>query len=536
MANGNMTRVYLLNVPLENDYKNTLYFTSKANQQLYFESRIVKSYTDFSYQRKENFIRVPEHFDNLQGVNYVMYQNTAYSNKWYYAFITDMKYIDEGRTDVYIETDYIQTWLFDYNVKASFVEREHVADDTIGLHIQEEGLQLGEYICNKHTQAEYGGFEGDELQSLTKLSIVVGVTKDKEGKNVSGMLYTNIYSGLYYYSFENNADGVKELNNFIEGYGDGKAEAIVCMFLAPQEVAPVRTDNFLAGGNLVRSDYINREGKENDRQIEISTKQIDGYTPKNNKLLTHPFRYMIASNNCGTDVVYKYEDFYTKDDENNKIIKDPSFKIEGCVTPGCSVRMVPLNFKGDARNDIEGINLGKYPCLNWTSDIYTNWLTQNGVNIGIQVASSLVSGIAGVATGNALGVAAGVIGVAHALGEVHKASFTPPQAQGNINCGDVVTASHKNDFHFYDMTIKKQFAEIIDGYFSMYGYRVNMIKVPNKAHRGRWWYTKTIDVNIDGAIPNKDLQVIKDCYNKGITFWRNASEIQDYSLDNDVIA
>ena len=69
----------------------------------------------------------------------------------------------------------------------------------------------------------------------------------------------------------------------------------------------------------------------------------------------------------------------------------------------------------------------------------------------------------------------------------------------------------------------------------MFGYKVNIVKTPAKAHRSRYWYTKTIDVNIDGAIPSKDMQVIKDCYNRGITFWRNASEIQNYSLINTIV-
>jgi hypothetical protein len=68
----------------------------------------------------------------------------------------------------------------------------------------------------------------------------------------------------------------------------------------------------------------------------------------------------------------------------------------------------------------------------------------------------------------------------------------------------------------------------------MFGYKVNRVKVPNKAHRGRYWFTKTIDVNIDGAIPMEDMQKIKDCYNRGITFWRNETVYQNYSAPNEI--
>ena len=89
MATKNISKVYLLSVPLENDYKNTLYFTSKENQHSYFASKVVKSYEDFSYQRKDQKIRIPEAYDTIYNCNYVMYQNTAYSNKWFYAFIKE---------------------------------------------------------------------------------------------------------------------------------------------------------------------------------------------------------------------------------------------------------------------------------------------------------------------------------------------------------------------------------------------------------------------------------------------------------------
>ena len=85
-----ITKVYLLDTPLEKDYKNTLYFASASAQNTYFLSKKVKEYTDFSYQRKDKFIRVPDDFDTIKNCNYVMYQNTAESNKWYYCIISYM--------------------------------------------------------------------------------------------------------------------------------------------------------------------------------------------------------------------------------------------------------------------------------------------------------------------------------------------------------------------------------------------------------------------------------------------------------------
>lgn len=527
---ANITKVYLLAVPLEKDYAHTLYFGSAAAQEAYFQSKIRKVYTDFSYQRKDGVIRIPAHIDDLisAGCNYVMYQNAAYSNRWFYAFIENMEYINDGRTDVKIRTDCIQTWMFDITVKPSFVEREHAASDKPGEHTIEEALELGEYICNLHSVSEYGG-DG--------MAIVLGVTKEPDGENVKGMLYNNIYSGVRYYSFS--PSNVTGLNEFLAGYDeDGIGDAITCMFMAPTELAPIRDDHIVAGGNLTNDYYINSAST----QVHGVTKQltkgdIDGYTPRNKKLLTFPFRYLLVSNNAGASVPFKYERF-----TNEGEIVPPCFVIEGVLNPGCSIRMVPLYYNGIYRNDEHGVNMGKFPALNWTSDVYTNWLTQNGVNIAIQLVSgvgqivagaAIAAGTGGLATAVGGGsVVGGVSQIATTISQIHTQSFSPPQAKGNLNSGDVVTATERNDFHFYDMTVKEECAKIIDEFFDMYGYKCHRVKVPNKAHRKAYWFTKTIDANIDGNIPQEDLQIIKDCYNKGITFWSDTARIGDYSISN----
>lgn len=530
---ANITKVYLLAVPLEKDYVHTLYFGSAADQQSYFQNKIKKSYTDFSYQRKDSVIRVPEHVDVLisAGCNYVMYQNAAYSNRWFYAFIEDMEYINDGRTDVKIRTDCIQTWMFDITVKPSFVEREHAASDIAGENTIEEGLELGEYICNLHSMSEYGG-DG--------LAVVLGVTKTPDKENVQGTRYNNIYSGVRYYSFSpSNVDG---LNDFLSGYdSDGIGDAITCMFIAPSWLAPIRDDHIVAGSNLTYDYYINSESEAVDGVTKQLTKgDLDGYTPRNKKLLAFPFRYLLVSNNAGASVPFKYELF-----KSEGATVPPCFVIEGVLNPGCSIRMVPLYYNGIYRNDEHGVNMGKFPALNWTSDVYTNWLTQNGVNIAIQ----MVSGVGQIVAGAALaagtgGLAAGIGGgsiiggasqITNTLAQIHQQSFSPPQAKGNLNSGDVVTATERNDFHFYDMTVKAEYAKIIDEYFDMYGYKCHRVKIPEKAHRAAYWYTKTIDANIIGNIPQGDLQVIKDCYNRGITFWKNTTNFKDYSVANGIV-
>lgn len=520
-----ITKVYLLSVPLEKDYAHTLWFASETTQQQYFlsQKKAALAHDDFTYQRKDGIIRVPEQIDTLwqQGINYVMYRNDDYNNKWFYAFITNMEYKNDGRTDLTIETDVIQTWMFEKVMKPCFVEREHAADDTIGLHTVPENLECGEYVAKFH----------QKISDLNDLRIVLGVTSDGEGNSDGGGRYNGIYSGITYLAFT--MDKIDHVNRCISMEYSGRTDAIVSMFLAPAMLCPVvevpEVLSYYGAYQIVRSEAVNKFN------YEIS-KSVGSFTPHNNKLNCFPYRYLLVSNNNGGSAIYQYEHF-----SGDKL----KFEVQGAITPGGSIRIVPQNYKGVASNNEEGLNLGKYPICNWTSDEYINWLTQNSVNIGLNLATGIGQIVAGAAAAVATGgvgavigggqVASGVTTIAGQLAQIHQMSFTPPQAHGNINCGDVTTAAFNNTFTFYGMGIKDEYLQILDDYFDMYGYKIHRVKIPEVNHRSQFWYTKTIDANITGPIPQDDMQKIKDCYNRGITYWKHPENFKNFNVSNSII-
>lgn len=117
----------LLKVPFTIDNKNQLTFANKNSQTSYFLSLSHLEINNISYQRKDSIIRYPAHIDSIMQYNYCMYQNENYTNKWFYAYITGMRYINDGMTEILIQTDVYQTWQFDITFKESFVEREMIA-------------------------------------------------------------------------------------------------------------------------------------------------------------------------------------------------------------------------------------------------------------------------------------------------------------------------------------------------------------------------------------------------------------------------
>ena len=211
--------------------------------------------------------------------------------------------------------------------------------------------------------------------------------------------------------------------------------------------------------------------------------------------------------------------------------------------------MIPKFYNGLEVNNDEGLNLGKYPQLSWTTDQYTNWLTQNGVNVGVNAAIGVGKVVGGLALAGATGGMASTFGVTTALSgandiidsakEVYDHPFTPPQAEGNINGGDVTTIIGYNKFRIKKMTIKQEFARIIDDYFDRLGYKTNRIKVPNQTGRPYWNYVQIGDKESIGYSNNQSISVppnamsnINNMYRSGITIWHDHSSLGNYALNN----
>ena len=107
----------------------------------------------------------------------------------------------------------------------------------------------------------------------------------------------------------------------------------------------------------------------------------------------------------------------------------------------------------------------------------------------------------------------------------------PLQAHNGVNQGDIAFSTRLS-FTVYRKSIKEEMAKIIDGYFDMFGYKVNELKVPEIHSRENWNYIKTIDCNFSGDIPGDDLVKLRQMFDNGITLWHNPSTFLDYSQRN----
>src|SRR5699024_3355394 len=82
-----------------------------------------------------------------------------------------------------------------------------------------------------------------------------------------------------------------------------------------------------------------------------------------------------------------------------------------------------------------------------------------------------------------------------------KKEYIMENIERSKNTRDVKYSAKRNIFTFRKMRAKKEYLEAIDEFFSMYGYKVNLVKKPNITGRQNWNYVKTIGCNLTGNIP-----------------------------------
>ncbi len=518
------------NIKMDKSYKNVLNYTETQMVSL-CEANVVATANNFSFVRERNAILVPFSYSNCLECNYIAFQNPNYSNKWFFGWIDEVNYKNNGTTEIVFTIDVWSTWFDYWTAKPCLVIREHVNNDGVGVNTVPEGLETGEIICNSHVIDDNMDNIMDDLTYVLSTTVSLYDTEGDKFIPVTGGLYNGIYSATKYYQLSEAGINAK-LKELAQ---KGQIDAVNGLFMAPKVLATIVSE---MSPQIVNSNSAQTYSNSISKQTTLN-----GYTPKNKKLLCYPYNYLIASNNNGASYTYNYEDFSGG---------NCTFKIYMAITPGCSIRMIPTNYKGVSENDEYGINMGKLPICSYPCDMYTNWMTQNSINIaGHQISSddiniglssfnALASTVGSIASKDSMGAVSNAVNgagsIANALITQKQHELIPPQARGNLNGADVITASNKNNFHFYKMSIKQEYAKIIDDYFTRYGYKINRLKTPNITGRNIFNYIQigADEVVGSGTLSNAYMDVINNICRSGVTIWHNHSNMYNYNLDNSI--
>lgn len=155
--------------PYDNSYDYVKMFTTKQEQNNYFNSLDNIRVDETNYIKVENSFNINFDYDYLEseGVNYVIFNN---GYKDIYAFVIKKEYVRKEVTRIIYEVDVIQTFMFDFSVGNSFVERKvcninEITDFDEGIYIGEHSITEDITAINKTSKyfAMFNGFKEQEL-------------------------------------------------------------------------------------------------------------------------------------------------------------------------------------------------------------------------------------------------------------------------------------------------------------------------------------------------------------------------------------
>ena len=283
---------------------------------------------------------------------------------------------------------------------------------------------------------------------------------------------------------------------------------------------------------------------------------LDGYLPRNKKLLTYPFIYLGFNPQNGTKKVFRYEDFANS---------TPSFKIISEINPNPTVQFIPQNYRGANGDSLsDNVSLNGYPTISFKTDTFNVWLAQNNDIISLQMQQEnynysidaikggmgMLGDMGKMITGDYGSIGSGFTGyidkgidlmkldknhefyIKNQMAQIEKQAMLPDNASLSSSNSTLLGYNMFDKNIFTRYTIKSEFAKRLDKYFDMYGYTINELKNININSRPNWNYIKTQGANILGNIPQYDLQTIKEMFDNGITFWHNPDTFLDYSQNN----
>lgn len=491
IAPNTIARV-LKNVRLDNTYSDTIYFDSKEKQTAYFASKTKYTFTNMTYQRKERRLVVKQVADNMFDCNYLMFQNSAYGNKWFYAFITNVEWLNNETAAIYFEIDDIQTWFFDFYLDTSFVEREHSATDSVGDNLIEDNLDTGEYVHDDFIESFVG----------SKYNYVVAATVDKDYDPNTGGIYSGIYSGVELNVFAN-ASGA---STYLANLPDTLTDAVIALYMMPEAFTNTK--------NTTTPKTFNASV---DKRVSNVWKT---FTPHNNKIYTYPYNFLYVTNLDGVGVSFPYEYFSSE---------KCTFQISGDMSCNPQVVMFPLNYKGIEKNYNEKIALENFPMCAYSVDTYKAWLAQSAVP---SLGQAGISATVQASTGNEAGAGVTMLSsIANVLVQNAARKRDPYTVKSHAGNGASVALGIKN-FYYSHTHIREEFARIIDSFWDKFGYPVRRVKIPSTHNRPHWNYVKTVGCNAHGSIPTSAMSNIKAIHDKGITYWMSGDEIGNYLLDN----
>lgn len=550
-------------------------------------------------------IRLESDMSLLTNCNYIQFYNPlAYEDVSFYCFVTNIQYINEHTVQIDYMIDQIQTWWPYFDLNPCYVEREHVRDDAVGANRVSEGLDTGAYICPAielidHWDSVYATEDADVIQNTT---FVVIATQAPDGTQ-SSYQFNGIASSMYI-TFAYSVSGLQNILDSFNNGVTHSLEPIVSIGMFPSYFKPnasvpiipalntLSLDQAVGFGGFMAYDpenvavktYVPKNNKlyqypynfmvfESPDGSNIELKFEDFKNNNEHKFITWlsvlpeletmcaPCDYEGPNNSFGGSNMNMRYALYCKAYPYCAVASDAfsawwaqnkySMPISGAVNTVMDVQtslFQQMSTIGDkVENHLSGNKVmnklfGEPQILRIPVGSIGKAATEIAQKGGVLGTGQVMSAAGNILDSDILKGAGGIlekIGSDLAAIQGHKA--IPDTLVTKANNGGVNHYMEMDCYKIHYVKIRPEYAEIIDNYFSCFGYAIHKVKVPDITSRQQWNYIKTkgctIKKNVanNRAVPMEAERAICAIFDKGITFWHNPANIHNYNLNNPIV-
>ena len=548
-------------INLDNRYLHTIYFANASAQNSWFSGKVYKTYQGQSYTRyTRNQIKIKDDATSLLDCTYMRFMNDRAVDKWFYAFINAVEYINENTALVTYEIDVMQTWFIQNgSIRPCRVLREHVNDDTFGVNLEAEPCGSDVYKMDLITRSNL----------FTATSLIVNTTPTRDPSSTD-VVNNDLFNCTEYMTA-----------TCRDAQGNVDANALANIASAIGIVLGGNWDVGQQSATLIDLFTFPTEFAHKDVQSNIHTITVNhpltmgAYTPKNKKLLTYPYTYLGGTTKDGDSGIYRWEYF-----AGINTAGQVTFKAYGSPIAGGQIMCYPHTYDGVIDNIDCKLVMDNFPKNPFAYDAYQAWVASGGktkwemardiTNIrgltALAKSASNVSmgqGMNGVASagrnayameqngGATAGLLAGMTGglnqtiqsslnyvnttldvleaknkIAYQFADV---TYAPSMLLSNAT-PNLAVSLDELDFHFFNVHVEEDEAKRLDDFFSCFGYRVNRVKTPNITGRAYWNFVQTENCVIAGDMPSSSKEAIARIFDGGITFWHNGDNVGNYSI------
>lgn len=511
-------------VPWDNKYQHVRKYNNRVDLVNFLNSKKVYESKDYSFINVGVMaVSVPYNQMNALHCNYMFFKNLPWDDNEHFAFITSVNPKGANVCEVHFELDIWNECQFDMVLKPCFVEREIIkkSNDKIGSYTYPEEMQCGEYVVN----GSIGQIPNEE-ERVSK-AYCCACAYDQTGAEANVSIIQNNASGLSYNMFASAEDFSTYVETLIS---QNKIEGMVDAWIMP--------DSFTDPNNVVIKTFT---------QTKPYT-TINGYSPKNNKLFVYPFNYLMLTNNSGQTKEFQYE-LFSGDCNINYTVN---------FAPSPTLYAYPVNYKGIENDYGDSITFSNYPKIPFAVDSYKAWLAQNSNNLIISTAtgnnvpanamdwigrgladvgSTLSTAVTSLLGGSDISnVVGGVTNqgsntILSLISGMYNSKLQSDGIKGTIS-NNLPSSVGFDCIYAIPVSIRAEYAKIIDDYFSMFGYKICRIKTPDIVNRKYWNYVKTQNCALSGNIELSMLNKLRSIFDNGVTVW-HTDDIGNYNLNNE---